>query len=79
VKRAGSVVVIDSRPGTPAATAGIAKGDTIVSIDGSPAGTMLLSAVRAKFAQPAGTVVTLQLAGKNGATRTVKLTLDDYV
>jgi hypothetical protein len=79
IKRAGSVVVVDSRPGTPAATAGIVKGDTIVSIDGSPASTMLLSDVRAKFAQPAGTVVTLQLAGKDGTTRTVKLTLGDYV
>jgi hypothetical protein len=79
IKRAGSVVVVDSRPGTPAAEAGIVKGDVIDSINGSPAGTMLLSDVRALLAQPAGTVVTLQLTGKDGARRTVRLTLQDYV
>ena len=79
IKRDGNVQVVAARPGTPAATAGIAKGDTIVSINGSPAGTMLLQQVRALLAQPAGTVVTLELASKDGTKRTVKLTLEDYV
>lgn len=79
VKRGGSVLVIDSRPGTPAAVAGIVKGDTIVSVDGKPAGSMLLSDIRNALAAPAGTVVTLQVIGKDGAARTVTLTLSDYV
>jgi hypothetical protein len=40
---------------------------------------MLLTDVRALFAQPAGTVLTLQLTGKSGTQRSVKLTLQDYV
>jgi hypothetical protein len=79
IKREGSVTVAAARPGTPAAAAGIAKGDTIVSINGSAAGTMLLQDVRALLAQAPGTVVTLELASKDGAKRTVKLTLADYV
>jgi hypothetical protein len=79
IKRAGSIIVVDSRPGTPAAKAGIAKGDTIVSINGTPASGMLLSDVRGLFAQPAGTVVTLQVAGKDGTQRPVKITLADYI
>lgn len=79
IKRGSSIVVVDSRPGTPAANAGIVKGDVIDSIDGSPAGTMLLSKVRSLLAQPSGTVVTLQLTGKDGTQRSVKLTLRDYV
>ncbi len=79
IKRAGNVVVLDARPGTPAAAAGVLKGDTIVSINGTSANTMLLGDVRNLLAQPAGTVVTLTLAGKGGTQRTVKLTLRDYV
>ena len=79
VKRAGNIVVIDARPGTPAAAAGIVKGDAIVSVNGTATSTMLLSDVRAALAQPAGTVVTLELTGSGGANRTVKLTLNDYV
>jgi hypothetical protein len=79
IKRAGNVMVVDARPGTPAASAGIVKGDVIDSIDGAPAKTMMLTDVRALFAQPAGTVLTLQLTGKNGTQRSVKLTLQDFV
>lgn len=59
IKRGGSVVVFDSRPGTPATQAGIVKGDVIDSIDGTSANTMLLGDIRNVLAQPAGTVVTL--------------------
>jgi hypothetical protein len=79
IKRAGSVVVVDSRAGTPAANAGIVKGDVLDSIDGSPAGTMLLADVRNLLAQAPGTVVTLTVSGKDGSKRSVKLTLQDYV
>ena len=79
IKRGDGIVVIDSRPGTPAAAAGIVKGDAIVSVNGTPANAMQLGDIRNIFAQPAGTVVTLTIAGKDGAQRTVKLTLRDYV
>ncbi len=79
IRRAGSTIVVDSRAGTPAAAAGIVRGDAIVSIDGTPTSGMLLADVRALFAQPAGTVLTLQLAAKDGTQRTVKITLEDYV
>lgn len=79
IKRGDSIVVIDARPGTPAANAGIVKGDVLDSIDGSAAGTMLLGDVRNLLAQAAGTVVTLIVTGKDGSKRSVKLTLQDYV
>lgn len=79
ITRGGAITIADARPGTPAAAAGLAKGDTIVSIDGSPAKTMSLGQVRDKFTQPAGTVVTLVVAGRDGTQRTVKLTLGDFV
>lgn len=79
ITRGGILMIVDARPGAPAATAGLAKGDTIVSVDGSPASGMALWQVREKFTQPAGTVVTLVVAGKDGIKRTVKLTLADYV
>jgi len=71
------VCLIDARPGTPARSAGIAKGDVIASIDGSPAGGMSLGRFATVFLPclpPAGTVVTLQITGKDAAQRTVKLT-----
>jgi hypothetical protein len=79
IRRGGVTVVADSRPGTPAASAGIAKGDAIASVDGSPASSMSLSQIRDIFSQPAGTVVTLQVTSKTGGERTVKVTLADYV
>ncbi len=79
IKRGGTVVVLDARPETPAAQAGIVKGDVLVSIDGKPVNTMLLGDVRNLLAQPAGTVVTLTVTGTDGKPRTVTLTLRDYV
>ena len=79
VRRAGATVVIDARPGTPAAEAGIVRGDVITAVNGTPANAMQLGDVRAAFMQPAGTIVTLQVTGKDGAQRTVKITLKDYV
>jgi hypothetical protein len=79
IRRAGNTVAADARPGTPAADAGIVKGDVIASVDGSPASGMSLGQIRDVFYQPAGTVVTLQIAGKDATPRTVKLTLGDYI
>src|SRR5579883_209292 len=79
VKQGAGIAVADARPGTPAAQAGIVRGDTIVAVNGTPANTMTLGEIRDLLAQPAGTVVTLQIAAKNGTQRTVRLALRDYV
>ena len=79
VNSGGQYVVIDSRPGSPAANAGIVKGDALVSIDGKDAVAMGLQAVRELFFQPAGTVLHLVVAAKDGTKRNVTLTLADYV
>jgi len=42
VVNTGGLVVAGVRPGTPAAAAGILKGDTIVSLDGTPAAQITL-------------------------------------
>ncbi|HLX26465.1 MAG TPA: aspartyl protease family protein [Candidatus Cybelea sp.] len=79
VRRGDAVLVVDARPGTPAADAGIARGDVITAVNGTPTKTMLLGDVRNLLAQPAGSIVTLTLADKSGTQRTVKVTLRDYV
>jgi hypothetical protein len=79
LKKGDSVLVADARAGTPAANAGIAKGDVITSVNGVATSTMQLGDVRGLLSQPAGTVVTLGITGKDGTSRTVKLTLADYV
>jgi Aspartyl protease/PDZ domain len=79
LNRGGKYVVLDARPGTPAAQAGIVKGDTVVTIDGKPASDMSLQAVRQLFFGEPGTVLHLGLTGKDGAQRNVTLTLQDFV
>ncbi|HKE37759.1 MAG TPA: aspartyl protease family protein [Candidatus Baltobacteraceae bacterium] len=76
VTTGGKVVVYDVRPGTPAADAGLVKGDSIVSIDGTPA---TLQQARDAINGPAGTVLHLQVAAKDGTTRAVTVTLRDWV
>lgn len=73
----GGITVIDVRPGTPAASAGVKKGDIIVSLNGS-SNPSLLEARNAFLAAP-GTVVHLVIKGKDGSTHDVALTLADYV
>ena len=75
----GKIVVVDSRPGTPAAAAGIAKGDAITSIDGKSAEGMTLDEARRYFAQPAGTSLRVGVTNKSGSARTMTITLRDYV
>src|SRR5579884_1509994 len=55
----GKITVVDARQGTPAATAGLGKGDVITSINGKPTSGMTLGTVRDFFTAQAGTVVTL--------------------
>ena len=79
LNRGGKYVVLEARAGTPAAQAGIAKGDTIDSIDGKPASTMTLQAVRQLFFGAPGTMLQIGLVAKDGTKRTVALTLRDFV
>lgn len=71
------ITVIDVRPGTPAATAGLKKGDVIVSLSGSTNPSLL--EVRSAFLAAPGTVVHLVIKSKDGGTRNLDLTLADYV
>ncbi len=71
------ITVIDVRPGTPAAAAGLKKGDVIVSLSGSSNPSLL--GVRGAFLAAPGTVVHLVIKSKDGSTHNVDLTLANYV
>jgi hypothetical protein len=73
----GSITIIDVRPGTPAATLGLKKGDVIVSLNGSQNPT--LRDVRSSLRAAPGTVVRLVIKGQDGNTHNVDLTLADFV
>jgi hypothetical protein len=75
----GKIVVAAVRTGTPAAAAGIVRGDVIVGIAGIQ-GPLTLAAARGAMQQASGTTLQLTVLDK-GATqpRTVTLTLRDYV
>ncbi|HVA33420.1 MAG TPA: aspartyl protease family protein [Candidatus Baltobacteraceae bacterium] len=79
IDQGGKYVVIDARPGTPAAAAGIVRGDRIVSVDGTPASSLTLQQVRERFLEPPGTLLHLGVANKTGTTRVVDLTLSDWI
>ena len=71
--------VLDVVAGGPAAGAGIKVGDRILAINGEPADTLALPAVRERFRnEPAGTAVTLTVL-TNGTPREVKLVLRDLI
>jgi hypothetical protein len=73
----GALTIIDVRPGTPAANAGLAKGDVIVSVNGASGPS--LRQVRELFSAEPGTVEHLVVKRKDGATHDIDLTLEDYV
>jgi hypothetical protein len=79
IDEGGKYVVIDARPKTPAAAAGIVRGDIITSVDGTPASSMTLQQLRERFLEPPGTLLHLGVANKAGVTRTVDLTLRDWI
>jgi len=80
IQRDGRLVAADVRPATPAAEAGIKKGDAIVSINGGSGTALTLAALRAAFRSPAGSVVRLGiLSAPATAPHDVTLTLRDYV
>ncbi len=73
----GAIAIIDVRPGTPAAHAGLTKGDEILSVNGSS--SLSLRQVRELFSAEPGTVEHLVVKSKDGATHDIDLTLEDYV
>jgi hypothetical protein len=74
----GNTMVLDARPETPAAEAGMKKGDIIVAVDGKPAASYGLAQLRALLSSAPGTIVHLRI--RSGSTeRDVILTLRDYV
>ncbi len=73
----GGITVIDVRPGTPSARAGLKKGDVIVSLNGSS--NLSLLEVRAAFLAAPGTVVHLVVKSQAGSTHHIDFTLADYV
>jgi hypothetical protein len=77
INNGGAITIIDVRPGTPAAQAGLVKGDAIVSVNGDSA--LSLGKVRMIFFGEPGTVEHLVIKSKDGTTRNVDLTLQEYV
>jgi hypothetical protein len=73
----GAITIYAVRPNTPAAAAGLTKGETITSVNGTAPTT--LQAIRATLIGKPGDVVHLVVKSKDGATRNVNLTLADYV
>jgi len=60
-------------PGTPATDAGLAVGDTLVSIDGKPANTAAIQDLRSRFRRVGERIVLT--VRREGKTRTVTLVL----
>ena len=77
INKAGKIVVYSARQGTPAAKAGLVKGDKIISIDGAT--PQSLEQVRHALRGAPGTVLRLQVVDKAGTLRMVTLTLRDWV
>jgi hypothetical protein len=75
----GGWQVVEVVPGTPAAKAGIAAGDSIVEVDGMTPATMSLPDLRLKLRDsPAGTSIHLRLR-RGRSERTAKMVLRDLV
>lgn len=77
INNAGKIVLYAVRQETPAAKAGLSKGDIILSIDGAIPRS--LEQVRRILRDAPGTIVHLQVVDKTGTPRMVTLTLRDWV
>ncbi len=75
----GAYTVLSVLADSPAAAAGLAKGDVIIAINGAPPTSVSLAALRAMLAGPAGSVVHLHVRGPAGRERDAALTLKEYV
>ncbi len=70
----GAPVIVSVFPGSPAERAGLAHGDQVISIDGTPTQGMSLPTVSTRVRGPSGTAVTLVVApAGGGAQRTVRM------
>jgi hypothetical protein len=79
ITQGGKIVIADVRPGTPAAQAGLVRGDVITTVAGKKTAALGLAAIRDQFRAAAGTTVQLGVTAKDGTARTVTLALKDYV
>ncbi|MDB5072992.1 MAG: hypothetical protein JWM87_4103 [Candidatus Eremiobacteraeota bacterium] len=79
ITQSGKIVVADVRPGTPAAQAGLARGDVITTVAGKKTAVLGLAAIRDQLRAAPETTVPLGVTAKDGTARTVTLTLKDYV
>jgi hypothetical protein len=66
-----SIVVDNVAPGSPAAEAGLTRGDVIASVDGAPASHRLLAELRDRFRRPGERVVLIVRRG--GETKRVEI------
>jgi PDZ domain/Aspartyl protease len=78
IQSKGAYTIISAFPGSPAAAAGLAKGDVILAVNGSPAGGTSLADLRTLLSGTSGSVVRLRVHNSAG-DRDVALTLRDYV
>ena len=75
----GNFVVYSSMPGSPAAQAGLKKGDIIAEISGKSSRLLSRADVGSLFKQTAGSQVDLQLANPGSRLRTVQITARDLL
>jgi PDZ domain/Aspartyl protease len=75
----GAYTVLSVLPASPASAAGLAKGDVIIAVNGAPASSDSLAAIRGVLSGPVGSVARLRIRGPAGHERDVPLTLADYV
>lgn len=75
----GAHTVLSVFPGTPAAAAGLRKGDVVLAVNNTAAAQTSLAQLRAMLSGPAGTSVTLHVRGPAGHERDATLKLADYV
>jgi Aspartyl protease/PDZ domain len=79
IERDGNLIVVDVRPGTPAAKAGMRKDDVIATVDGKDASQITLGDLRSLFRRPAGTIVRFGVKRGSLAEAEIAVTLADYV
>ncbi len=78
IRQDDQTVVLDVRPGTPAAAAGVKDGDVLLSLDGREARALSLRAIREALSDPTTARVALRVRDGDDE-RAVSLALTDYV
>jgi carboxyl-terminal processing protease len=74
----GAYTVLSVFPGSPAASAGLAKGDVILTVNGAPTSSTSLAGLRTLLTGASGTVVHLHVRSAS-SERDVSLKLADYI